>query len=75
MQQFLIEFKHDSKFLGFNGLGLLLVEARSFEEACDKIARFSVKKVNSVNGYEWKERFKNARDFVNLTILGHELCN
>jgi len=69
MKQFLIEFEHDSRHLGFNGFGMLLVSANNFEEACEKIQTFSVKKRNSATGYEWDEYFTNARNFVNLTIV------
>lgn len=68
MKQYLIEFEHDSKFLGNNGYGQLLITARSFEEACEKVANFSVKKTNSATNYSWREKFINARNFVNLTI-------
>jgi len=68
IMQFLIEFEHDSRHLGYNGIGTLLVNANSFEQACQKIGDFSVKKTNSATGYNWNERFTNARNFVNLTI-------
>lgn len=67
-QQYLIEFEHDSDHLGYGGLGQLLVSATSFEEACSKIPNFSVPKTNSATNYQWNERFRNARNFVNLTI-------
>ena len=68
MKQFLIEFEHDSNHLGLHGYGQLLVSAESFEEACQKIPHFKVWKKNSATGYQWQEYFKNARNFVNLTI-------
>jgi hypothetical protein len=74
-KQYLIEFEHSSRHLGHDGFGILLVNATSFEEACEKIKRFSVKKcnphskqANSPEGYVWNEYFENARNFVNLTI-------
>ena len=68
MKIFLIEFKHDSKFLGQFGYGQLLVQGETFEDACAKVVKFSVPKVNKATGYTWNETFTNARDFVNLTI-------
>ena len=68
MRDFLIEFEHDSRHLGQNGFGMLLVNASSFESACDKISKFSVHKRNDANGFEWNEYFKGCRNFVNLTI-------
>lgn len=67
--QYLIEFQHDSKFLGIDGMvGMLLVKASSFEEACSKVETFSVEMTNSATGYKWNEYFRNARNFVNLTV-------
>ena len=71
MKQYLIEFEHDSKHLGYDGRGQLLVSANTFEEACNKIADFSIAKVNKSHKpspYHWNEYFDNARNFVNLTI-------
>lgn len=68
MKQFLIEFEHDSKFLGYDGIGQLLVTSDTFENACKKVNDFGVKKENTNNGYKWEERFTNARNFINLTI-------
>lgn len=67
-KQFLIEFKHDSKRLGLNGIGQLLVTAKTFEEACSKVEDFGVDMTNASNGYTWTESFTNARNFINLTI-------
>lgn len=66
--QFLIEFEHDSKMLGQNGRGMLLVAAASFEKACAKIRDFGTTMTNPNNGYTWTERFTNPRNFLNLTI-------
>lgn len=68
MKQFLIEFEHDSNHLGTNGIGFLLVKAKTFEEACSKVKEFSTPKENSATGFRWDEKFTNARNFVNLTI-------
>ena len=68
MPQYLIEFKHDSRHLGLDGLGMLLVTANSFSNACIKILNFSIRKENSATHYEWDEYYENARDFINLTI-------
>lgn len=69
---YLIEFKHDSRHLGFNELGMLLVYADSFEEACKKIPNFKVSMHNPYayngKGYSWIETFKNPREFINLTL-------
>ena len=66
--QYLIEFEHDSKHLGHNGYGQLLIKADSFESACEKVTTFSVKLRNSVTGFTWNEGFSNPTNFVNLTI-------
>lgn len=68
MKQFLIEFTHDSSHLGFGGFGLLLVMATTFEEACLKVSAFSTPMTNEATGYKWNETFKNARNFINLTV-------
>ena len=68
MKQFLISFTHDSKRLGYDGTGQLLVSADSVEEAGYKIADFSVEMTNSATGYKWYEYFEKPRDFINLTI-------
>lgn len=71
MKQYLIEFKHDSRHLGYAGIGTLLVSADSFEEACEKIRFFSVEKCNphhKPKPFHWNEYFTNARKFINLTI-------
>ena len=68
MKQFLVEFEHDSKWLGYDGKGQLLITANSFENATHRISDFYVDKENTANGYKWKERFTNARNFVNLTV-------
>jgi hypothetical protein len=72
MKQFLIEFKHDSNFLGYDGFGILLVNASTFEEACNKIKEFSIPKHNphayNGQGFSWNEKFTNCRNFINLTI-------
>lgn len=68
MKQYLIEFEHDSKHLGHNGYGQLLVRATDFEYACKKVKTFSVLKENQVTGFKWRESFINARNFINLTI-------
>ena len=71
MNQYLIEFEHDSRHLGQDGYGMLLVNAYSFEKACEKIKNFFVSKCNphhKPEPYYWDEYFTNARNFVNLTI-------
>lgn len=68
MKQYLIEFKHDSRHLGYDSFGQLLVSANSFEEACKKVPSFKAKLVNSATGYSWYEGFTNPRDFINLTL-------
>lgn len=71
-KQFLIEFQHDSRFLGHNGFGMLLVTAPSFELACEKIHEYVVPMHNphayDGKGFSWDEKFIKARDFRNLTI-------
>ena len=68
MKQFLVQFKHDSRHLGYNGIGQLLVDANNFEDACFKIKQWSTPMVNDATGYTWEEEFDNARDFINLTV-------
>jgi len=68
MKQFLIEFEHDSRHLGQDGFGMLLVAGTNFKNACAKISNYSVQKTNSATGYTWLEKFTNVRNFVNLTI-------
>lgn len=67
-KQYLIEFQHDSKYLGLNGYGILLISAKDFKEACKKVKNFKIKKINKATGYTWYEYFKNAHNFINLTI-------
>lgn len=73
MKQFLIEFEHSSRHLGYGGYGMVLVNADTFEEACEKIKEYSVPKYNphayDGQGYNWNEKFTGCRNFVNLTIL------
>jgi len=68
MEYFLIEFKHDSNFLGYDGIGQLLIRANSFKEACDRVDEFRKPMENTAIGFKWDEWFRNARDFVNLTM-------
>lgn len=69
---YFIEFEHDSRHLGYDRFGHLLVKAESFKEACEKIKNFSVQKhnphYNNGEGFTWNEKFINARNFINLTI-------
>lgn len=67
-KQYLISFEHDSKRLGYDGFGQILITANSFEEACTKVSQWGIELSNSATGYKWTERFINARDFINLTI-------
>jgi hypothetical protein len=71
MNQYLIEFEHDSKYLGQNGFGMLLITAETFEKACDKIVHYSIRKCNphhKPEPYYWDEYFRNPRNFIDLTI-------
>jgi hypothetical protein len=68
MTQYLVQFEHDSKFMGMNGFGTLLITATSFELACIKVITYSLSMKNSATGFEWLEKFTNPRNFVNLTI-------
>jgi hypothetical protein len=68
MKQFLIEFEHKSRHLGLDGFGLLLVSAKTFDEACEKIEEFHITLTNHATGYQWEEYFDNPSNFRNLTI-------
>lgn len=69
MKQFLVEFKHDSKHLGYDGLGILLISANTFKQAIDKVKEYGLPMINEANGFKWNEGYTNARDFRNLTVL------
>lgn len=71
MKQYFIEFEHTSSHLGTGGIGYMLVNATSFDEACEKIKEFSVRKCNPHHRpepYYWDEYFRDAKNFINLTI-------
>ena len=68
MKQFLIQFKHNSRRLGYDGIGQLLITAETFEEACERVPEFGIVCENEATGYKWVEHFDNAKEFINLTI-------
>jgi hypothetical protein len=68
MKQFLVEFEHKSNHLGLDGIGLLLVSAKTFNEACNKIKTFHITLTNSATGYQWEEYFIEPTNFKNLTM-------